>query len=202
MADEEQFDEVLEELFALEEHGEIAEIERMEVHGALPVSHRGRKNGDDGIWSSTLPHPPEPHDHKPFVNPCHDALKPVGCFDRRWLADRRTHRRAAASAPPTSSAAIAWPSACSPTARHGQRNRNRAAGLQVRAHPFARSHRQDLRLPRPSANLPARRTDSSGPLLRKPGRTAAYRRRVIPTSIALNSVCVVTGLCPPPPKQG
>ena len=38
MADEEQFDEVLEELWALAEHGEIAELERMEVHGALPVS--------------------------------------------------------------------------------------------------------------------------------------------------------------------
>ena len=24
------------------------------------------------------PHPPEAHDHKPFVNPCHDALKPTG----------------------------------------------------------------------------------------------------------------------------
>ncbi|MFL6303847.1 MAG: metal-dependent transcriptional regulator [Candidatus Sulfotelmatobacter sp.] len=23
------------------------------------------------------PHPPHPHDHKPFVNPCHDALKPI-----------------------------------------------------------------------------------------------------------------------------
>ena len=38
MADEEQFDEVLEELFVIEEHGEIAEVARMEVHGALPVS--------------------------------------------------------------------------------------------------------------------------------------------------------------------
>src|SRR5450631_2265749 len=38
MADDEQFDEVLEELFALEENGQIAEIGRMEVHGALPVS--------------------------------------------------------------------------------------------------------------------------------------------------------------------
>jgi putative ABC transport system ATP-binding protein len=47
MADEEQFDEVLEELYALEEHNQIAEIDRMEVHG-------------------------------PFVNPCHDALKPSG----------------------------------------------------------------------------------------------------------------------------
>src|SRR5437868_2252639 len=38
VADEEQFDEVLEELWAVAEHGEIAEIGRMEVHGALPVS--------------------------------------------------------------------------------------------------------------------------------------------------------------------
>src|SRR3954468_4208867 len=38
LADEEQLDEVLEELWVLSEHGEIAEVERMEVHGALPVS--------------------------------------------------------------------------------------------------------------------------------------------------------------------
>src|SRR5437899_5291387 len=38
MVDEEQFDEVLEELWALNEHGQIAELEHMEVHGALPVS--------------------------------------------------------------------------------------------------------------------------------------------------------------------
>src|SRR3954453_2498408 len=24
------------------------------------------------------PHPPASHNHKPFVNPCHDALKPTG----------------------------------------------------------------------------------------------------------------------------
>ena len=77
MADEEQFDEVLEELWALEEHGEIAEIGRMEVHGALPVSIAVEK-----MMALDLvvvnPHPPEAHHHKPFVNPCHDALKPAG----------------------------------------------------------------------------------------------------------------------------
>ncbi len=77
MADEEQFDEVLEELWALAEHGEIAELERMEVHGALPVSIAVEKMIDLGLVTST-PHPPEPHDHKPFINPCHDALKPTG----------------------------------------------------------------------------------------------------------------------------
>jgi putative ABC transport system ATP-binding protein len=76
MADEEQLDEVLEELWVLEEHGEIAEVERMEVHGALPVSLAIERMIEMGFVVSA-PHPPEPHDHKPFVNPCHDALKPV-----------------------------------------------------------------------------------------------------------------------------
>src|SRR5271169_6008313 len=77
MADEEQFDEVLEELWALAEHGEIAEVGRMEVHGALPVSIAVEKMIEMGLVTAT-PHPPHPHDHKPFVNPCHDALKPTG----------------------------------------------------------------------------------------------------------------------------
>ena len=76
MADEEQFDEVLEELWVLAEHGEIAEVERMEVHGALPVSLAIEKMMQMGLVVSA-PHPPLAHDHKPFVNPCHDALKPV-----------------------------------------------------------------------------------------------------------------------------
>ncbi len=92
MADDEQFDEVLEELFALEENGQIAEIGRMEVHGALPVSIAVEKMAAMGLVTTrpavekmaamglvtTRPHPPQPHDHKPFVNPCHDALKPAG----------------------------------------------------------------------------------------------------------------------------
>jgi putative ABC transport system ATP-binding protein len=77
MADEEQFDEVLEELWALEENGEIAELEHMQVHGALPVSLAVEKMTALGLVS-TIPHPPEAHNHKPFVNPCHDALKPDG----------------------------------------------------------------------------------------------------------------------------
>jgi putative ABC transport system ATP-binding protein len=76
MADEEQYDEVLEELWVLAEHGEIAEVERMEVHGALPVSMAIEKMIQMGLVSSA-PHPPMAHGHKPFVNPCHDALKPM-----------------------------------------------------------------------------------------------------------------------------
>jgi putative ABC transport system ATP-binding protein len=77
MADEEQFDEVLEELWVLEEHGQIAETGRMEVHGALPVDMAIEKMTQMGLVATT-PHPPEAHDHKPFVNPCHEALKPGG----------------------------------------------------------------------------------------------------------------------------
>src|SRR5712692_997654 len=76
MADEEQFDEVLEELWVLAENGEIAEIGRMEVHGALPVSIAVEKMMELELVAAS-PHPPEAHDHRPFVNPCHEALKPV-----------------------------------------------------------------------------------------------------------------------------
>ncbi len=55
MADEEQLDEVLEELWVLAEHGEIAEVERMEVHGALPVNLAIEKMIDMGFVVST-PH--------------------------------------------------------------------------------------------------------------------------------------------------
>src|SRR5881275_1338472 len=72
LADEEQFDEVLEELWVLVEHGEVAEIDRMEVHGALPVSMAIEKMIQLDLVVGA-PHPPHPHDHKPFVNPCHDA---------------------------------------------------------------------------------------------------------------------------------
>ena len=77
MADEEQFDEVLEELWVLAENAQIAEIGRMEVHGALPVSLAIEKMTEMGLVSVS-PHPPQVHNHKPFVNPCHEALKPSG----------------------------------------------------------------------------------------------------------------------------
>src|SRR5215470_12008274 len=66
MADEEQFEEVLEELWVLAEHGEIAEIEHMEVHGALPVSLAVDKMRGMGLVV-TAPHPPQAHNHRPFV---------------------------------------------------------------------------------------------------------------------------------------
>src|SRR6201988_4087876 len=76
LADEEQLDEVLEELWVLAEHGEIAEVEGMGVHGALPGTPHTEKMMEMGRVVSA-PHPPQPHNPKPFVNPCHEALKPV-----------------------------------------------------------------------------------------------------------------------------
>src|ERR1700722_10188629 len=77
MADEEQIEEVLEELWVLDEHNQIAELEHMEVHGALPVSIAVEKMREMGLVE-TRPHPPIVHGHKTFVNPCHAALKPAG----------------------------------------------------------------------------------------------------------------------------
>jgi len=79
LADEEQFDEILEELWVMEEHGERAELGRMEMHGALPVSIAVEKMSELGLVA-TSPHPPESHRHKPFINPCHDAMRPQGIF--------------------------------------------------------------------------------------------------------------------------
>jgi putative ABC transport system ATP-binding protein len=81
MADEEQFDEILEELWVMEEHGERAEVARMDTHGALPVTIAVEKMTALGLVT-TSPHPPESHDHKPFVNPCHDAMRPESIFNR------------------------------------------------------------------------------------------------------------------------
>src|SRR6516162_10238139 len=81
MADEEQFDEVLEEVWVLAEHDERAELARMDTHGALPVSIAVEKMVELGLLT-TEPHPKVAHNHKPFVNPCHDAMRPESIFVR------------------------------------------------------------------------------------------------------------------------
>jgi energy-coupling factor transporter ATP-binding protein EcfA2 len=77
MSDEEQFDEVLEEIWVLEEQGEIAEVGRMEVHGALPLALAVERMVELGLLTM-VPHPPMAHGHRDVVNPCHDMLKPHG----------------------------------------------------------------------------------------------------------------------------
>jgi putative ABC transport system ATP-binding protein len=73
MSDQEQFDEVLEEIWVIEEHGEPAELGSMDVHGGVPVSIAVEKMVELGLVT-TRPHPAQPHAHKAVINPCHDAL--------------------------------------------------------------------------------------------------------------------------------
>jgi putative ABC transport system ATP-binding protein len=75
LRDEEQIDEILEEIWVLQEHGESAELGRMEVHGpgALPPSLAIERMTELGLVT-TAPHPPESHAHRHVINPCHDAM--------------------------------------------------------------------------------------------------------------------------------
>jgi len=75
MEEQEQFDEILEEIWVVNEHGEPAEIGRMEMHGpaALPMSIALEKMSALGLVN-VAPHPPETHDHKLVVNPCHEDM--------------------------------------------------------------------------------------------------------------------------------
>jgi putative ABC transport system ATP-binding protein len=75
MSDEEQFDEVLEELWVLAENGEPAELGRVEVEGALPMHMALERMETQGLVD--LPaHTAEPHIHKQVLNRCHVAFRP------------------------------------------------------------------------------------------------------------------------------
>ena len=77
MVDELQIDEVLETIWVLEEHGESAEVDRMQVHGAVPVGLLVERMVHAGLVTAT-PHPPEIHEHRTIHNPCHEELTSVG----------------------------------------------------------------------------------------------------------------------------
>src|SRR5258708_12301722 len=55
----------------------MGEMGGREAAGARPEPPAGKKRAARGLVTPP-PHPPQPHDHKPFINPCHDALKPAG----------------------------------------------------------------------------------------------------------------------------
>ena len=75
MSDEEQFDELLEELWVLAENGEPAELGRIEVDGALPTRLALERMRELGLVEMEA-HTSEPHTHKQIFNRCHDALRP------------------------------------------------------------------------------------------------------------------------------
>src|SRR5437588_3188797 len=76
LSDEEQFDEVLEELWVLAENGEYAELGRVEVEGALPMRLALERMQSMGLVDLTE-HALEPHTHKQVLNRCYVAFRPA-----------------------------------------------------------------------------------------------------------------------------
>jgi len=75
LSDEEQFDEVLEELWVLAENGEPAELGRVEVEGALPMRMALERMEVLDLIELTE-HTEAPHSHKLSLNRCHVAFRP------------------------------------------------------------------------------------------------------------------------------
>src|SRR5205085_142599 len=75
LSDEEQFDELLEELWVLAENGEPAELGRVEVDGTLPTAVALERMQEIGLVELEE-HSIEPHTHRQILNRCHDALRP------------------------------------------------------------------------------------------------------------------------------
>ena len=97
LSDEEQFDEVLEELWVLAENGEPAELGRVEVEGALPMRLALERMQSLGLVNLTE-HTLEPHTHKQVLNRCHVAFRPVsettGHGDHMIIFTEKGHKRA------------------------------------------------------------------------------------------------------------
>ncbi len=75
MNDDEQFDEVLEELWVLAENGEPAELGRVEVEGSLPMPQALERMQALGLVELE-DHTNAPHSHKQVLNRCHVAFRP------------------------------------------------------------------------------------------------------------------------------
>ncbi|HZU30816.1 MAG TPA: iron dependent repressor, metal binding and dimerization domain protein [Candidatus Angelobacter sp.] len=76
MADEEQYDEVLEELWVLAENSEPAELGRVEVEGALPMQLALERMQTLGLVQLTEHTLAPDHIHKRVINRCHVAFRP------------------------------------------------------------------------------------------------------------------------------
>ncbi len=75
--DQEQFDELLEEIWVIEEHGERAEAGRLEDHGALPVSVAVERMAELGLVVLRDNQASPVRIPQPVTNPCHDAMRPI-----------------------------------------------------------------------------------------------------------------------------
>jgi putative ABC transport system ATP-binding protein len=77
MSDEQQYDEVLEEIWILMENNERAELERMDVAGALPLSLAVDKMETMGLVTRQAHSAEAPHTHKLVLNRCHEQIHPT-----------------------------------------------------------------------------------------------------------------------------
>jgi putative ABC transport system ATP-binding protein len=77
LKDEDQFDEVLEEIWVLQEQDEAAEVGRITVDGALPVPLAVEKMAELGLITGRS-HDGVVHTHKAIVNRCHEAMRGHG----------------------------------------------------------------------------------------------------------------------------
>jgi putative ABC transport system ATP-binding protein len=77
MTDDEQFDEVLEEIWILMENEERAEIGRMDVDGALPLTLAVEKMVSMGLITRRAHSEEDPHEHKVILNRCHEVIHPA-----------------------------------------------------------------------------------------------------------------------------
>ena len=77
-SDEEEFDEILEEIWVVKENGEVADMGRIQVDGALPVDLAIEKMADMGLLALTDHQSSEPHTHKEILNRCHEAMQASG----------------------------------------------------------------------------------------------------------------------------
>ena len=77
MSDEQQIDEALEEIWILSENGELAELERMEVPGALPTRIALERMETMGLLTRQAHSAEAPHTHKEVVNRCHEQIHPA-----------------------------------------------------------------------------------------------------------------------------
>ncbi|MCU1284419.1 MAG: transporter, ATPase subunit [Acidobacteriales bacterium] len=77
MTDDEQFDEILEEIWIMLENGEVPEMEHMDVDGALPLSIAVDKMVSMDLLTRREHSDEDPHEHKIVLNRCHEAIHPA-----------------------------------------------------------------------------------------------------------------------------
>ena len=77
-SDEEEFDEILEEIWVVKENGQVADMGRVQVDGALPVDFAIEKMADMGLLTLADHQSSEPHTHKEILNRCHEAMQASG----------------------------------------------------------------------------------------------------------------------------